>query len=116
MQHRAEDYLRRSMNMPPRPGSREDKKRKRQQRENPTPRSRQRRQQASAGEPLIPKEYAEDVEYVEIKDYSETTIVEGTVSKGKRKDSTENIRIENQVSDVEWVEVKMTNDSSEGRK
>lgn len=99
---RAEDYMRRSMGMPPR-----DKKRKkseqdggsssgntyyRKERRNPFGQDRY------GKEPLIPKEYAEDVEFTETIDYSETetrhTTPDGTTYH------------ESQISDAEYVEIK----------
>ena len=57
--------------------------------------------------PIIPKEYAEDVEFVEYKEFttSSTTIESEVTDKGKfrRKNTTE---VENQVTDVEFVEIK----------
>lgn len=53
-------------------------------------------------EPIIPKEYAEDVEFVEIKSYSEETVV----SVDKAPEGDEHIMIESQVEDAEYVEIK----------
>lgn len=50
---------------------------------------------------IIPKEYAEDVEFVEFKDFSETASFSDSDSR-----SSANIKIEEQVSDVEYVEIK----------
>lgn len=69
---KAEDSLRRSMGMPPR---KEQKKKRSQRRENSSGRSTGRHASGRPGEPVIPKEYAEDVEYVEIKSYSEDTVI-----------------------------------------
>ena len=100
-QHRTEDYVRRQMGMPPR-----DKKK--------GPRSESRRQSyyssggygdryhgkgAYSSGPLIPKEYAVDVEYTEIRSYSsEETIA----SDGKNVRYT----VESQVSDAEIIEIR----------
>lgn len=107
MARRAEDYLRKATGMPPRPGSRQARKESR--RTSATGGSRQsssRQAQSGYGYydpdgPIIPKEYAEDVEFVETKDYSETTI-------GSFDDSRRNTTFyrESQVSDVEWEEIK----------
>ena len=104
---RAEDYMRSSMGMPPR-----DKKKYR--------RSQEQRQgfyqnERNAGarerknpfgpdrysdEPIIPKEYAEDVEFTETIDYSE------------REDHFQNASVnsrqyhESQISDAEYTEIK----------
>ena len=56
-------------------------------------------------EPIIPKEYAEDVEFVEIKEYSETTI--------ETHKATSSVKYhESQVSDAEWVEIKSSRSNS----
>ena len=101
---KAEDYMRSTMGMPPR-----DKSRKRNQgyeqrtdREyNPYGQQRGNHFRHEGGEePLIPKEYAEDVEFVETKDYSSTTTYSET---SKKKVETYH---ESQISDVEWTEIK----------
>ena len=95
---KAEDYFRASMGMPPR-----DKKKN--SRENTTQNNYSRSRQESGyhgrdpEEPLIPKEYAEDVEFVETKDYSETR--SSSQTEGKEVNYHES-----QVSDVEWTEIK----------
>ena len=107
-QHRTEDYVRRQMGMPPR-----DRK---------NTRSKQRQSYSSSGGyssesytgggyggrrrnrgyssgPLIPKEYAVDVEYTEIRSYSsEQTIASdgGSVR----------FKVESQVSDAEIIEIR----------
>lgn len=109
--NRTEDYLRKATGMPPRPGSREDKRQQRTSRQaygssdksapysNYSRRSRQQRRTRRAyNEPIIPPEYAEDVEFVETKSFSETTIGE---SGGQSRQFHES-----QVSDAEWVEIK----------
>lgn len=50
------------------------------------------------GDPIIPKEYAEDVEFTEVKTYSQTDISGGDVSHGEYHES--------QVEDAEYVEIK----------
>lgn len=106
MARRAEDYIRRATGMPPRPGSREER---RQQRASSASsgssggtdygRRRQHRRTTSR-EPLIPKEYAEDVEFTETISYSET-IIAGDVGKPSEKPR----HPENQVSDAEWTDL-----------
>ena len=102
-QHRTEDYLRRQMGMPPR-----DRKKERESRRQSYASSggyssesyggRHRGRGYSAG-PLIPKEYAVDVEYTEIRSYSsEETIA----SDGK----TVRYTVESQVSDAEIIEIR----------
>lgn len=108
--NRTEDYLRKATGMPPRPGSREERRRRRNSgyegtadggysSSTHTSSSRRRRApERGYGGPIIPPEYAEDVEFVETKNFSETTIGDT----GKRASGYH----ESQVSDVEWVEVK----------
>lgn len=56
--------------------------------------------------PIIPKEYAEDVEFVEIREYaSSQTVIEGSPSSGaKRRKGT--VKSESQVSDAEIIEIR----------
>lgn len=91
MQHRTEDYVRNAMGMPPR-----DKKKSSGPSDNRARRSR--RRYYSSG-PLIPKEYAVDVEYTEIRSYSsdETIAPEG---------HTVRYTVESQVSDAEIIEIR----------
>lgn len=104
MQRRTEDYVRNAMGMPPR-----DKNKK-------SSSSQRRQSYSSSGSydsgssyrrkgghysygPLIPKEYAVDVEYTEIRSYSsEETIA----SDGKSVRYT----VESQVSDAEIIEIR----------
>lgn len=106
--HRTEDYLRKATGMPPRPGSREEKRQQRASRQTAsedtaeTYYSRQRSQRKSRrnpNEPIIPREYAEDVEFVETIDYSDTKI-------GEEPDRNTRQYHESQVTDVEWVDIK----------
>lgn len=102
---RAEDYMRRQMGMPPRSKKWKDGREQagREQAYRRSGYGRERRnpfaQDRYGREPLIPKEYAEDVEFVETKNYSsaETRIHQGTDTK---------IYHESQISDVEWTEIK----------
>lgn len=59
----------------------------------------------SVGDTIIPREYAEDVEYVEYKEYSTSTTVisEEDTTTGRTKTR---VITESQVSDVEFVEIK----------
>ena len=100
---RAEDYMRASMGMPPR-----NKKRTKSddsysgtrnsygwhQEKNPFGQDRY------SKEPLIPKEYAEDVEFVETKDFSERET--------KIESNNTEIYHESQISDAEYIEIKKT--------
>ncbi len=115
MARRTEDYIRKATGMPPRPGSREAKRQQREEQKAQSQRSSQgaygyydgrssRRRRATrsySNEPLIPKEYAEDVEFTETISYSESTI--GVAS----SDGNTTVYHESQVSDVEWEEIKV---------
>ena len=100
---RTEDYLRRSMGMPPR-----DRKKERNRKSGSQYQSsfgeRERRNpfgpDSYTNEPLIPKEYAEDVEYVETKEFSSTTEYH------RKSDGNSKVYHESQISDVEWTEIK----------
>lgn len=103
MQHRTEDYVRNAMGMPPR-----DKSKKRSG-------SRQsysssgsyssgsygqgRRRGAYSSGPLIPKEYAVDVEFTEIRSYSSEETIASNGSSVRYK-------VESQVSDAEIIEIR----------
>ena len=69
---KAEDSLRRSMGMPPR---QEQKKNRRQRHDNSYGHNAGYHGTGRTDGPVIPKEYAEDVEYVEIKSYSKDTVI-----------------------------------------
>ena len=106
---RSEEILRKAMGMPPHPDScKENKKQKgnRQEAYSSTSgygrrkSSGRRRTGYSSPGPIIPKEYAEDVEFVEVKSFSETEIASDRTAK------TETYYHESQVSDVEYVEIK----------
>lgn len=109
MARRAEDLLRNATGMPPRPGSRKARQQARQQASKQTRQeSYGRRRQGfnpyydNSDGPIIPKEYAEDVEFVETKDYSEDSFE--TID----ENVTESFNYhESQVSDVEWEEIKV---------
>ena len=97
---RAENYVRASMGMPPR-----DKKKRKsedtssyaggyyQQRERRNPFG----EHSYTREPIIPREYAEDVEFTETKDFSQTT---------RTTETRETRYHESQISDAEWTEIK----------
>lgn len=112
MAHRTEDFIRKATGMPPRPGSRQARKEARRQnasgpcdeRTGSTGRGyRRRASENHTGGPIIPKEYAEDVEFVETIDYSET-IIAASDEKGNTA-----VYHESQVTDVEWEEIKVKN-------
>lgn len=106
LNRKAEDMMRRTFGFPPR----EDKKQRasgssakqRAERTSAFRQGRRKPQSHSADEPIIPREYAVDVEYVEIKEFKQTEI--GTDKNGKH------VRVEeyheSQVSDVEWEDIK----------
>ena len=102
-QRRTEDYVRNAMGMPPRDRSKTRAGGRQSYRSSGsyssgTSGSRSRARGYSSG-PLIPKEYAVDVEYTEIRSYSS----EDTIASDGR-----NIRytVESQVSDAEIIEIR----------
>lgn len=102
MQHKVEDITRSAFGMPPRPGSRKEKKQKKSGNENRKGNSyRGYGFRRAATQPIIPREYAEDVEFVEIKEYSQTNIA---------MDADGDVKVEqyneSQITDVEWEEIK----------
>ena len=103
-QHRTEDYVRSRMGMPPRDRS-DSRSRQRQSYSSSGEYSgegyssysngnRSRRQRYYSSGPLIPKEYAVDVEYTEIRSYS--------------SENADRVRytVESQVSDAEIIEIR----------
>lgn len=111
--NRTEDFIRKAAGMPPRDKS--DTKRRQSYRsqnqesgQNASSRRRKNRTRAyydSRG-PIIPKEYAEDVEFVEIKEFSQTDI------EARFEDRQTVEYHESQVSDVEWVDIKSDDGTS----
>lgn len=107
LQRRAEDYMRAAAGMPPREETKRARRsakgtnRQENRAQGASGASRQRRTYRSSDEPLIPKEYAVDVEFTEIKEYSETVTIgpEGQTAETREWH-------ESQVSDVEWTEIK----------
>lgn len=96
---RTQDYIFRSMGLDP-DELRKNRSKSASSASSGSRQSRSRQHGRNQGsESIIPKEYAEDVEFVEIKDYSETEV---------RIKNGQNVKIykESQVSDVEWVEIK----------
>lgn len=98
---RMENMMRNAMGMPPR-----DKQQKRTGRKSSADsgeafyRRNNRRQAPADNDPIIPKEYAEDVEFTEYRSYSSDTVIAEDAADDSR------IKIEEQVSDVEWEEIK----------
>lgn len=101
MINRMEDYVRRAAGMPPREKKRSSNPftRKSQTRGDRQTRSAGRRYDEPRPAHIIPPEYAEDVEYVEYKDYG---------SHGQVRADREGVTytLQEQVSDVQWVEIK----------
>ncbi|MDE5975691.1 MAG: hypothetical protein K2G69_03990 [Muribaculaceae bacterium] len=101
--NRTEDFIRQATGMPPR-----DKKKHREQPNraygNDSRKQSNTRRRTYSGRskgPIIPKEYAEDVEFVEIKEFSQTKF------EAHFSDANGDVEYhESQVSDVEWVEIK----------
>lgn len=89
-----EDYMRDSMGMPPRE---KKKSRKAEGREEYSQRQRTRKTQRHQDGPIIPKEYAEDVEFTETIEYSERVFTH--TEEGEEYH-------ESQISDAEYTEIK----------
>lgn len=113
MANRAEDFIRNATGMPPRPGSRKARRQQRQSADSSADssyaylssrQSRQRRHTRREG-PIIPKEYAEDVEFVETIDYSSDS------SPSSSHIHTTETYHESQVSDAEWEEIKTSDNA-----
>lgn len=108
-----EDKLRTSMGMPTRKEERKQRKKaEKQARKNegkfrkPTDEKRGSNPFHQRPDSIIPKEYAEDVEFTEFKEYSATA----TATEKTNPDGSESIHItlEEQVTDVEFVEYKIS--------
>lgn len=98
MARKAEDYMRRAAGMPPRGKKRRGDPGRRQEAYSRGGDTRgSRRSYGRRQGPIIPPEYAEDVEFVEIKEYSRSET---------RDDGKVTWREESQVSDAEWEEIK----------
>lgn len=98
MARRAENYFRRMAGMPPR-----DNGKKRKQKAdagNGARRGGQNPRRHTDDGPIIPKEYAEDVEFTEYKEYSEADLL-----RTEEPDGTTTYR-ESQVEDAEYTEIK----------
>lgn len=98
-----QNRLREAMGIPPEPKPKHESRAERKQREEDERiRDRQRRYARQAGsphEPLIPKEYAVDVEYTEVREYSEHTEI-------RPEPDGVHIVTESQVSDAEYLVIK----------
>lgn len=109
---RAEDYVRASMGMPPR----EKRKRGGKKKDNEDFSGYQSYSSPGGGrerrnpfgpdrytkEPIIPKDYAEDVEFTETIDYSEDHLE----IKRESSSTSSSVDQESQISDAEWTEIK----------
>ena len=115
LQRRAEqklaDYLRRQMGMPTEKEQRQAEKNARNRRNaaygtwtNPAGHQNT-RSRHPADEPLIPKEYAVDVEYTEIREFAQTVIKDDS----SESDAKTGFAAECQVSDVEYTEIRQKN-------
>lgn len=100
-QEKAEDFIRQQMGVPP--VSKEERKARRKA-------EKQRRSGTDSAaygfnpegeEPIIPKEYAEDVEFVEIKEFTQENIASDRDGGVRRE-----VYHEKQVTDAEWEDVK----------
>lgn len=100
-QHRTEDYVRRQMGMPPCDKSRKQSNGHQSYSSSGSygTRGTRARQRGYSSGPLIPKEYAVDVEYTEIRSYSseETIAADGHQVR---------YSVESQVSDAEIIEIR----------
>lgn len=102
-QKKLHDYFLRSMGLQPEKETRKQRKQREQRQREYEGQQAQRRREYSRQqrnkEPLIPKEYAEDVEFVETKEFSSSS---STIESNDKY----TIYHESQISDVEWVEIK----------
>ncbi len=104
MQRRTEDYVRQAMGMPPRDKKKQSRSNARSQAYSSSGAYNSgsgysRRSKYYSSGPLIPKEYAVDVEYTEIRSYSSDETI---ASDGK----TVRYAVESQVSDAEIIEIR----------
>lgn len=100
MARKTEDFIRQATGMPPREKGRRGSSASSGHSSYNGAGTRARNNIKEDGGPIIPKEYAEDVEFVETVEYSETII--GEEHNGESK----NVKSESQVSDAEYIEVK----------
>lgn len=118
LQERAIRYVYRQAGMAP-PGADREKRRETRRQTEPERETekgrrdrRSRRPQGWQGvhTPIIPPEYAVDVEFTETKDYSEETEITGTDNRSRfaRRFSrtSKSVKVEEQVSDAEWEDIK----------
>lgn len=97
IQKRAFRYMRDAAGMPPEDEKPRQKKRRSSHRSSDRPRP---NAPAHPG-PIIPKEYAVDAEFVEIHEYSSSTVIGEDPRTGQTREWHES-----QVTDAEWVEIR----------
>lgn len=95
---RAEDYMRSSFGLPPREKKRKKSKQRVDESENDDYGQHRTYRRRSGHGPIIPKEYAEDVEFTETIDYSE--------EEHRHSAGGEERYHESQISDAEFIEIK----------
>ena len=106
MMQKMEDTIRRSMGIPTAKEQRQrQKEAARGPSQQPSGRGNSSRNRSSSQfhqypDSIIPKEYAEDVEFTEFKSYSDSVEIKSDTH------GNENIKVESQVSDAEFVEIK----------
>lgn len=96
LQKKFENMMRQAMGMPPED---DKKKHKRNKKEEASSSQSYNSGYAHGKEPIIPREYAEDVEFVEIKTQSESVEIHSD-------DKGVSYTVESQVSDVEYTIIK----------
>lgn len=103
MARRTEDFLRRMAGMPTRKEEERARKRREKEKARRGADSSARRNSPDAGREVVNemKEYAEDVEFTEVKQYSSEEIITKDETSGQTR-----IYKESQVSDAEYIEIK----------
>lgn len=81
------------------PDPEKERKNQKKKKKNDTHGSSHRRHQRTSDEPIIPRDYAEDVEFTEYKEYTTETSIDESESRIR-------IHEEEQVSDVQFTEIK----------
>lgn len=110
-QNRMEDYFRKAMGMPSR---KEEQKMRRNYADDNKRNSRSSRRKnhnskhPNSDEPIIPKEYAVDVEFTEIKEFSQSEIPDPPKNKSywSKFSSSTSVHIDSQVEDADFTEIK----------
>ncbi len=94
----AENYFRRSMGMPPHDNSRQRTDQRSSYHSNPNRTGTGQRRRSAYDDPIIPRDYAEDVEFTEIHTYSEDPTIDDYGEVRYKRES--------QVSEAEIIEIK----------